>query len=117
MKKTQLKCSTKSFLTLSLYLMSPLFFFFCFLNFVFASLFHLLFLLSLTLIINIFYCLNYTSLLLYLITTHLVSHLSLLSIISSISALIIGIFYCLDCTLLIFHLIITHLAIDFIITM
>ena len=99
------------------YILCPPCSFFCFLNFVFASLFHLLFLLSLTLIINIFYCLNYTSLLLYLITTHLVSHLSLLSIISSISTLIIGIFYCLDCTLLIFHLIITHLAIDFIITM
>ena len=65
-------------------------------GFFFAFLFHLLFLLSLTLINGIFYCLHYTSLLLHLITTHLVSHLSLSSFISSISKLIIGIFYCLD---------------------
>ena len=88
---------------------------FCF--FVFTFLFHLLFLLPLTLIINIFYCLNYTSLLLYLVTTHPLSNLSLASIIFSISMLIISIFYCLDCTLLLLHLIITHLVIDFIITM
>ena len=59
----------------------------------FALLFYLLFSLPLTLIIDIFYCLNYTSLLLYLITTHLVSHLFLSSIIFSISTLCI--FYCL----------------------
>ena len=37
----------------------------------FAFLFHLLFLLYLILIINIFYCFNYTLLLLHLIITHL----------------------------------------------
>ena len=42
-----------------------------------ALLFHLLFLLSLTLIIGIFYLLNYTLIILDLITTHLVSHLFL----------------------------------------
>ena len=66
-----------------------------------------------TLLIGIFYCLNYTLLLLHLITRHL----SLSSIIFSISTLIIGLFYCLDCTLLSLHLVITNLAIDFIITM
>ena len=86
-------------------------FFFC------AFLFHLLFSLSLTLIIGIFYCLNYTLLLLHLITTHLVSHLSLSSIVFIISTLIIGIFYCLNYTLLLLHLFITHLVIGFIITM
>ena len=86
-------------ITLSLQLLSPLVVFclclfvcFCFF---FSSLFHLLFSLSLTLIIGIFYYLNYASLLLYLIITHLVSHLSLSSIIFIISTLIIGIFYCL----------------------
>ena len=78
---------------------------------------HFLQCLSLALIISIFYCLNYTLLLLHLITTHLVSHLSLSSIIFSISALIIGIFYSLDCISLLLNLIITHLVIDFIITM
>ena len=65
---------------------------FCFFCFVFAFLFHLLFL-SLTLIISIFYCLNYTSLLLRLITTHLISHIPLSFTIFSISALIIENFY------------------------
>ena len=88
-----------------------------FVVFVFAFLLHLLFLLSLALIIGIFYCLNYNLLLLHLISTHLVSHLSLSSLIFSISALIIGTFYCLDCILLLLHLIITHLLIDFIITL
>ena len=78
--------------------------------------FHL-FLLSLTLITDIFYRLNYTSLLLHLITTHLVSHVSLSSIIFSISALIINTFFCPDCILLLLRLILTHLVIDFIITM
>ena len=81
--------------------------------FVFAF---LLFLLSLTLIIGIFYCLNYSSLLPHLITAHLVSHLSLSSVIFSISPLIIGIFYSLDCISLLLHLIIIQLVIDFIIT-
>ena len=86
----------------------------CYVLFVFAFLFNPL---SLALIIGIFYCLNYTSLLLHVIITHLVSNLSLLSIIFSISTLIISIFYCLDCISLLLDLIITHLAIDFIITM
>ena len=84
--------------------------------FFFAFLFHLLFLLSLTLI-GIIYCLNYTSLLLHLVTTQLLSHPFLSSIIFTISTLIIGIFYCLNYTSLLLHLIITHLVIDFIITM
>ena len=57
-------------LTLLLWFPFPLF---CLIFF--AFLLHLLFSLSLTLIIGIFYCLNYTSLLLHLITTHLVSYL------------------------------------------
>ena len=105
------KCSTKSCISHPFAMASvPLVLYF----FVFAFLFHVLFLLSLTLIIDIFYFLNYTSLLLHLITTYLLSKLS--SIIFSISALIISIFYCLDCTLLLLHLIITHLVVDFIIT-
>ena len=83
----------------------------------FAFLFYLLFSLSLMLIIGIFYCLNYTFLLLHLIITQLVSHLSLSSIVFIISMLIISIFYCLNCTSLLLHLFIRHLAIDFIITM
>ena len=67
-----------------------------FFAFVFAFLFHLLFLLSLTLITGIIYCLNYTSLLLHIITTHPLSHLSLSCIIFSVSVLVISIFYCLD---------------------
>ena len=55
--------------------------YFCF----FAFLFHLLFSLSLTLINSIFYYLNYTSLLLHLIATHLASNLSISSIIFIIS--------------------------------
>ena len=69
------------------------------------------------LIADIFYCLNYNSLLLHLITTHLVSHLSFSSIIFIISTLIIVILYDLNYTLLLLHVIITHLVIDFIITM
>ena len=80
-------------------------FFFCF-----PFLFHLLSSLSLTLTISVFYCLNYTSLLLYLMSTHLVSHLSLSSIIFSISTLTIGNFYCLNYISLLLHLIITHLV-------
>ena len=91
-------------------LQSPLIFF---VVFGFAFLFHLLFLLSLTPIMGIFYCLNYTLLLLHLITTQLVSHLSLSSTIFSISTLIISIFYCLNYILLLLHLIIRHLVIDF----
>ena len=51
-------------------------------------------------------------LLLHLITTHLVSHLSLSSIVFIISTLIIGIFCCLDHTLLLLHLLMAHLVID-----
>ena len=83
----------------------------------FALLSHLLISLSLTLVIAIFYCLNYTLLLLYPITTHLASHLSLSSIVFIISTLIISIFYCLNYTSLLLDLFITHLVIDFIITM
>ena len=74
-------------------------------------------LLSLTLIIGIFYCLNYTLLLLHLITMHLVSHLSVPSIVFIISVLIIGIFCSLNYILPLLHLFITHLVIDFVITM
>ena len=49
------------------------------------SFFHLLFSLFLALIISIFYCLNYTLLLLHLIATCLVPHFSLSSIIFTIS--------------------------------
>ena len=82
--------------------------------FFFAYLFHVLFSLSLTPIISLFYCLNYTLLLLHLITTHLVSHLSLSSIVFIISKLIICIIYCLNYTSLLLHLFRTHLVIDFI---
>ena len=69
-------------LTFSLYLASPL----CsFLSLFFAFLFHVLFSLSLTLIIGIFYCLSYISLLCHLITIHLVTNLCLSSIIFIIS--------------------------------
>ena len=58
------------------------FFFFCF----FLSFsFHLLFSFSLTLFIGTYYCLNYNSLLLHFIITHLTSHLSLSSIIFIVS--------------------------------
>ena len=100
-------------LTLSPQLPSLLFFsvsVFFFFFFFFAFLFHLLFRLSMTLIIDIFYCLNYASLLLHLITTHLVSHLSLSSIIFIISMLIISIFYRINLTSLLLHLIIAHLV-------
>ena len=103
-------------ITLSLYSLQSLFVCFFFSVCFFAFLFHLLFSLSLTLIIGIFYCLNYSLLLLHLITTHFVSHLSLSSVFI-ISMLIISIFHCLNYTLLLLHLFITHLVTDFIITM
>ena len=62
------------------------------------------------------YCHNYASLLLHLVTTHLLSHTFLSTIISIISTLIIGIFYRLNYILLLLHLIITYLVIHFIIT-
>ena len=83
---------------------------YCCCCFVYEFLFHLLFSSSLTLTISIFYCLNYTSLLLHFITTQLVSHLSLSSIIFIISTLTIIIFYCLNYTSLLLHLVITHLG-------
>ena len=76
----------------------------------FAFLFDLLFSLSLTLIISIFYCLSNTLLLLHLITTHLVWHLSLHLLFSLYLTLIIGIFHCLNYISLLLHLIITHLV-------
>ena len=89
-------------LTLSLKLLPPLFF----------SVF-VFFRVSLSSIILImFFCLNYTSLLLHLMRTQLVLHLSLSSIIFITSTLIIGIFYCLNYTSLLLHLI-TNLVIGF----
>ena len=83
--KPNFKCTTKSLSThpfnigsVPLVLFCFHFFFFLFCCF-YAFLFPLLFSLPLMLIIGIFYCLNYTSLLLYLITTHLVWHLCYLS--------------------------------------
>ena len=82
-----------------------------------AIFFHLLFSLSLTLIIGIFYRLNNTFLLLHLITNNLY-HIFLFHILFSfISTLIIGIFYCLNYISLLLNLIITHFVIDFITTM
>ena len=112
--KIPTKFSSHPFNTASV---APCFFLSFFFCFVFAFLFHLLFSLSLTLIICIFYCLYYPSLLLDLITTDLVSHLSLSSIVFIISKLIINIFYCLDYTSLLLHLFTTQSVIDFIITM
>ena len=80
------------------------------LYFFFVFLFHVLFSLFVAVVIAIFYCFNYTSLLLHWITTLLISHLTLSSIISIISTLIIGIFYCLTYASLLLHLIITHLV-------
>ena len=83
--------------------------------FVFAAfLFHLLFSLSLTLMISIFYFLNYTSLLLHFIAKHLLSHLTLSSIILIISDtnyqhLLLS-FHGLNYTSLLLSLIITHLV-------
>ena len=59
-------------LTLSLQLLSPLVLFCLCFFFFFTFLFHLSFAVSLKLITGIFYCLNYTSLLIHLIITHLV---------------------------------------------
>ena len=100
-------------LTLSLWLLSLLGFFSVYVLlffFFFAFLFHLLIQFPLTLI-SIIYCLNYTSLLLDLVTAHLLSHPFLSSIIFIISTVIIGIFYCPNYTSLLLHLIIKHLVI------
>ena len=79
-----------------------------------AFLFHLLFSLSLALMISIFYFLNCTSLLLHFIAKHLVSHLTLSSIILIISdnnyRYLLLSFHGLNYTLLLLHLIITHLV-------
>ena len=75
-------------LTLSLQLLSPFALFcLCLFNwfFLFLRFSFLLFSISLTLIIGIFYSLNYTSLLRHFITTLFVSHLSLSSIVFFIS--------------------------------
>ena len=79
-------------------------------------LFHLLVPLTLILIIHIFYSLNCTSLLLHLITAHLVSHLSFSSLFSLYHTLIIDVFYFLNQTLLLLDLIITHLVNTFFLT-
>ena len=85
--RAQLKCTTNSFSSHSFTIASVppcsfLSLFVCFLLLLlFSFLFLLLFSLFLTLVIGIFHCLNYTLLLLHLITTHLVSHLSLSSIV------------------------------------
>ena len=99
----KLKCTTQSFSSFSYYnICLPLFFSLCLCFFFvvvsfaflfFAFLIHLLFSFSSTLIIGIFQCLISTSLLLHLITSHLVSDLSLSSIVLIISTLIISIFY------------------------
>ena len=89
---------------------TPLFFSVCFVFYFFPFLFHLLFSLSLTLIIGIFYCLNYISLLLYLIKTRFVSHFSFSSNFFTIFILLIGIFYSLNNTSLLLHLVVTHLV-------
>ena len=78
-------------LTVSLWLLFPLALFCLYLFFLlllFAFHFDLLFSLSLMLIIGISYCLNYTLLLLHLIITHLISHLSLSSIVFITSVII-----------------------------
>ena len=75
----------------------------------FPFFFYLFFLFSLTLIIGIFYCLNYTLLLHHLIITYLASDLSLSYIIFIVPDTTIGIFYCLDYTSLLLHFLITHL--------
>ena len=108
-------------LTLSLQLLSPLVLFCLSLflllwSFFSVSILSIIFIIS-DIIISIFYCLYYTSLLPHLITTHFVSHLSVSSIIFIISMLIISFFYCFSYTSLLPHLSITHLVIDFIITM
>ena len=74
-----------------------------------AFLFYLLFSLSLALIISICYCLYFTSLSLHLITAHIVSHLSLSTIIFIISDTNYQHLYCLNYTSL-FHFIITDLV-------
>ena len=94
----------------------PLMFFSVFVFWVFFALFfHLLSSLSLTLI-SIIYCLS-TSLLLHLVTTHLLSHLFLHPIFHYFCANCRHLLYCLNYTSLLLHLILMHLVINFIITM
>ena len=100
------------FLTLLLQPRSPLFSFF-----VLCYSFIYYFFIFVTLMIDIFYCVNNTSVLLHLFTRHFVSHLALSCITYSISALIINIFYCLDSIRLLLHLCIAQLVINFIITL
>ena len=75
-----------------------------------AFLFHLLFSLSVTLIIANLYCFNHTSLSLHMITTHLVSHVSLSSNVFILSTLIVVIFHFLNYTSLLLYLISTYLV-------
>ena len=70
----QLKRTTKSFSPHPFTIAFVSLILFCLWFFFSAFLFHLLFSLSLILIIGIFYCFNYTSLLLCLITTYLGSY-------------------------------------------
>ena len=87
LKIGELKCTSKSFyyrfcapLFFSVFVVLGFFggflfyfcFCFCFVLFCFCVSLHFLFSLFLTLIIGIFYCVNYTSLLLHLFITHLV---------------------------------------------
>ena len=124
-KKTKLKLTTKSFSSHPFTIASvpPPCPFSVFVLFVCVSLSSIIFIISdtytKTLISDTyttcFY--HYTSVLLHLVTIHLLLHPFLSSIIFIISTLIIGIFYCLNYTSLLLYLIITHLVVDFIITM
>ena len=117
MKKPLLKCTIKSISShpYNIASVTPLLFsvFVCLFFVFFAYFFHLIFSLSLTLVIDNFCCFNYTCLLYHSITTHLVSHLSFSPIIFIVSTLIISNFYGLNYTLLLsllLHIIVTHFA-------
>ena len=77
---------------------SFVFFYLCVFLLCFAFFFHQLFSLFLTVISDIFYCLNCISIFFHHVISDLSLHLFLLSIIFIIFKLIIGIFYCLTCT-------------------
>ena len=103
------KCTTKSFSshTFTITCVTPLFLF----VFVFSlSLLHLLSLLSLTLIIGIFYCFNYICC--YFVSLeHTLYHTFPFHLLFSLyPTLIIDIFYCLNYTSVLLDLIITHLV-------
>ena len=85
----------------------------CFLYLSFAFIFYVSFSLSLTLIIGIFYCLNYPLLLLHFITPNqrtLYQNLFFHSFFLLHLALITGVFYCLSNTLLSLHFVIIQLV-------